>query len=405
MTRIFVSLLIVAALLVSPQSSRTPGTSSAAELNSRVLAPVLGAGPWSTFKHDNNRTGRTERRGPQTRAVKWQHYLKGPGIQSPQAIGRDGTIYSGSVQGIFYAFRPDGSIKWKRQLGKYQITAGPAIARDRTIYVPPEFGGLHAFSPNGALKWIFPLEGYAGPSASPATGEDGTIYVGAAKFYAVNPDGTQKWSYDTGGTIAGPPAIGDDGTVYFPSTDYLYAVNPDGTLKWRAPGQAEYPLGSAPAIGKDGIVYVNTNNGVLHAVAHDGTLAWTYPTEGIVMDVPSSPAIGEDGTIYFGGGGEYQGRGGHLYALNPDGGLKWKFFAGCDQTAPSVGGDGTIYFASDYCGTIHALNPDGTVKWTYSNMFVYTRSAPAIGRHRVLYAGLLAGPLDQDLGGLLALGP
>jgi outer membrane protein assembly factor BamB len=168
--------------------------------------------------------------------------------------------------------------------------------------------------------------------------------------------------------------------------------------------RAEYPLGSAAAIGRDGTIYINTNDGVLHAFAPDGGLRWTFNTEGIVMDVPSSPAIGKDGTIYFGGGGQYNGKGGYFYAVRPDGSLKWKYFAGCDQTAPSIGGDGTIYFGSNGCGALRALNQDGTLKWAlYVNG--YMRSAPAIGAGGRLYAGWLGDPNLSPDGGLLAVGP
>src|SRR5262245_45985336 len=98
------------------------------------------------------------------------------------------------------------------------------------------------------------------------------------------------------------------------------------------------------------------------------------------MDVPSSPAIGTDGTVYFGGAGEYEGKGVNVYALTPSGSLKWKYFAGCDQTAPSIGGDGAIYFGANDCSAIRALNPDGTLKWCYAKpLGAYMRSAPAIG--------------------------
>jgi hypothetical protein len=370
-----------------------------------VTTPAHGASSWSVFKHDGSRTGRTSVIGPQTNTVKWMAPVGSFGIQSPQVIARNGTIYSSSLRGIFYAFKSDGTIRWQRHLGRHQITAGAAVAPDGTIYVAAEDGILHAFSPHGDPLWTFDLAGYAGPSASPALGADGTIYVGAGRFFAIAPDATLKWSYDTGGAIAGPPAIGKDGALYVPSTDYLYAINLDGTLRWRAKGHGAYPLGSAPAIGGDGTIYVNTNDGVLQAFRSDGTFAWKFPTPGIVMDVPSSPAVARDGTIYFGGAAEYQGRGGYFYAVNPDGSLKWKYFAGCDQTAPTVGGDGSIYFASDYCGSIHALNPDGSAKWAYYNIFDYTRSAPIIGPDGTLYAGLLGGPLYPDQGGLIAFGP
>ena len=47
------------------------------------------------------------------------------------------------------------------------------------------------------------------------------------KFYAINPDGTLKWSYETGDKIECSPAIDSDGTVYIGSfDDKLYAFGP-----------------------------------------------------------------------------------------------------------------------------------------------------------------------------------
>ena len=39
---------------------------------------------------------------------------------------------------------------------------------------------------------------------TPAVGDDGTIYVGSQdnKLYAINSDGTLKWSYYTGGDVS-----------------------------------------------------------------------------------------------------------------------------------------------------------------------------------------------------------
>jgi outer membrane protein assembly factor BamB len=392
--------LFVVAMAGLPASLSAPPL--AAE---RIVSEEPRPHPWGLFKNRANRAARTRLLGAQTANVQWQRFLDAHGIQSQLAIARDGTIYAGSLLGDLYAFGPDGSIKWSYDLGIHYITAGPALATDGTVYVSSENGNLHAIDPDGGLSWTFALDGYAGPSSCPAVGEDGTIYVGADLLYAVHPDGTLNWSFDPGSPVEGPPAIGADGTLYFPSHDYLYALNPDGTLKWRSQGQSPYDLGSAPAIGRDGSIYVNTNLGGLHAFRPDGTLRWTYESEGIVMDVPSSPGIAADGTVYFGGGGEYGGNGGYLHAVKPDGTLKWRFFAGCDQTAPSVGGDGTVYFGSNYCSTIHALNPDGTLKWTYFKDGVYMRTAPAIGPGQRLYVGFLGNPGFGVRGGLLAIGP
>ena len=70
--------------------------------------------------------------------------------------------------------------------------------------------------------------------SSPAIGADSTIYVGFYhdnSLYAINPDGTLKWSYQTGGYVDSSPAIGTDGTIYVGSNDYyLYAIQGLGPL-------------------------------------------------------------------------------------------------------------------------------------------------------------------------------
>jgi hypothetical protein len=103
---------------------------------------------------------------------------------------------------------------------------------------------------------------------SPTIGQDGTIYCGFNQLRAVNPsDGSIKWELPVSGDIrGGTPCNSIDGTIYL-GTDsgWIYAVNPDGTLKWRNFIGRE--VESAPAIGKDGTVYIGDDikHGSLHA--------------------------------------------------------------------------------------------------------------------------------------------
>ncbi len=57
-------------------------------------------------------------------------------------------------------------------------------------------------------------------SDSPAIGADGTIYIGSNdhNLYAVNPDGTKKWSFKAKNGMS-MPSIGTDGTLYVGSLD------------------------------------------------------------------------------------------------------------------------------------------------------------------------------------------
>ena len=123
--------------------------------------------------------------------------------------------------------------------------------------------------------------------------------TGLSPYDTSHVDGTEKWSFSTGGRHSSP-AIGSDGTVYVGSVfdDNLYAVNPDGTEKWSfSTGDWVF---SSPAIGSDGTVYVGSGDSNLYAVNPDGTEKWSFSTGGSVR---SSPAIGSDGTVYVGSGG------------------------------------------------------------------------------------------------------
>ncbi|HEX7334617.1 MAG TPA: PQQ-binding-like beta-propeller repeat protein [Pyrinomonadaceae bacterium] len=86
----------------------------------------------------------------------------------------------------------------------------------------------------------------------------------------------------------------------------------------------------------------------------NGRVNWRFR-----MDAPYSmvrPAIGADGTIYA------VDAFGHLYALAPDGGLKW-IVNDAGGKGVAIGPDGTIYVASE--SYIKAFNPDGSSKWTF----------------------------------------
>lgn len=101
--------------------------------------------------------------------------------------------------------------------------------------------------------------------------------------------------------------------------------------------------------------------GITLAMASSPTVLWTFNATNSVL---SSPAIGPDGTIYFGAGRT------ELYALAPDGTMKWSWRTnqlnpqvGC--LAPAVAEDGTVYAAFDRAFV--ALTPEGTPKWQYTN--------------------------------------
>jgi outer membrane protein assembly factor BamB len=236
----------------------------------------------------------------------------------------------------------------------------------------------------GDLIWEFETEGVV--VSSPAIGRDGTVYVGSDdnNLYAINPDGTKKWEFETGGRIGQvwfSPAIGSDGTIYIGSFDNkVYAINPDGSKKW------EFKTGvvlnsSSPAIGSDGTVYVGVShaNKIYALDGQTGAKKWEFETGSRTV---SSPAIGSDGTVYVGSADN------KVYALNPDGTKKWAFATGSHvYSSPAIGSDGTIYVGS-YDNNLYAINPDGTKKWVFETGG-WVQCSPAIGSNGTVYFGSL----------------
>lgn len=202
----------------------------------------------------------------------------------------------------------------------------------------------------------------AGTFSSPTIAENGIIYIGVRNLHksiiAINPDGTEKWQFDTGSWVESTPAIGQNGIVYFGANNgYVYALYPNGTQKWSIE-IGEGPVYTSPLIDNDGLIYIaSTIGSTLYAIYLNGTIKWSFATSGWIY---SSPALADDGTIYIGSND------GCLYAINPNGTLKWKYNTGKDvQSAPSIDSNDIIYFGS-WDGYLYSLYPNGTLNWKFN---------------------------------------
>jgi outer membrane protein assembly factor BamB len=269
-------------------------------------SPAIGTDGTVYFGSDDNRLYAL---APDNGTVKWS-YLTSGNVQTAPAIALDGTVYAGSHDKRLYALSPDGTLKWSFKSGG-NITSSPAIAADGTVYFGSDDQCFYALNPDGTQKWSLNVTGHVNYSSA-AVGSDGTIYCGSdlnrttENFYALYSVGTRRWSCMLGRNVRSSPAIAPDGTIYI-GTDrgYLYAVNPDGSAKWSYQTDGDI-LYSSPAVGSDGTVYVGAQDNFLYALNPDGTLKWRYETDG---DIRSAPAIGPDGTVYF------TSCDGYLYAL------------------------------------------------------------------------------------------
>ena len=155
-----------------------------------------------------------------------------------------------------------------------------------------------------------------------------------------------------------------------------------------------------PSIANDGTIYIGSFDGYLYALNPNGTLKWKcgvghYGTE-------TNPSIGSDGIIYV--GRQY------FYAIYPNGTIKWYFDMGPGRSihtsSPAISADGTIYIGTHVydvsAGEIIAVNPDGTERWRKMIAFEWVDSSPCIGEDGTVYIGSC---YDQGKGYLHAFGP
>ncbi|MFC1607752.1 PQQ-binding-like beta-propeller repeat protein [Candidatus Latescibacterota bacterium] len=306
-------------------------------------------------------------------SLKWRTGTLG-GVFSSPAIGPDGIIYVGTLSPYFYAVEDaitHGVVQWRLNLG-YKAYSSPSIGADGTIYCGNVDFHIYAMNPDGTLKWAYPT-GWC-IFSSPAIGSDGEIYIGSKdeNLYALEDTPTSakvRWKYSAGTFYDGhlidsSPAIGHDGTIYFGTDQYgasgqtpvttemfLFAVNPDGTHKWSFP--MEDGAESSPAIGSDGTIYIGSYDGNLYAVSDEGdqgVLNWAFQTQG---SIDGSPTVDGCGTVYVGS------RDSTVYAINNDGTLRWSFATGDGiESSPTIDDRGVLYIGC-FDGNLYAIGNEG----------------------------------------------
>jgi len=305
--------------------------------------------------------------------VKWI-YDYGYGDVVNASIADDGIIYlaSKSLLGII-AMSSDGMELWRnyKQATSHDLST-PLIGTDGNICLADNWGYLTSYNANGDINYsINVTDSYYGLT-TPAIDNNGTIYTTNAyfsAFYALSSDGELEVSeqiLDEQGTSK--PAIGADGTVYFTTNKALHAYTPEGVEQWSV------SLGgtdSSPAIDSEGIIYVGSYSGYLYAINPDGTIKWKFLAGGKIY---SSPVLDFDGNLYFGCNDS------KLYALSSTGNEIWTYTTGDSiLSSPAIASEGVVFFGSND-GYVYALRLDGTLCWKYNTGYEI-ESSPVISNN------------------------
>jgi outer membrane protein assembly factor BamB len=299
---------------------------------------------------------------------RWIFAMEQTIVQSP-AVGSDGTIYigtgvnwTGPASDGLYAIRPDGSLRWKRNLGR-AVHSSVALDREDNLYFlagnadnPDRMdAAVLSYDSSGNPRWTSEAIGWMVPvpltGFTPAIASDGSVYAcGRYSLFALNKDGTRKWRFDfplrdthmssgeiiTTGSHYSAPIVGPDGIIYVNTLagghgqvaveGGVFAFDPNGTLKWRTHDTGGT---AAPVIGADGTVYAAIGGygdadipKILAIRPEDGTIKWSVETG---LWIQASPSIGPDGTLYAGTTHHPLNVPAWFYAISPEGRIKWKY--------------------------------------------------------------------------------
>lgn len=279
---------------------------------------------------------------------------------SRRIVDRGGTFDSGNIApggSWSYTFESNGQY-YDYQDNSDSALAGRVIVRD-----------------NGwvGLKWSYTTGSTI--YGTPALGQDGTVYFYSGtssinNLYALNANGKLKWTYNTHESVQinSSPAVGSDGKIYL-GDDCLFVLTANGSLCGRY--IPEHFIRYTPAIASNGNIYASSDEGVLYALSSGASLLWEYANS------RSDASIGSDGSLYFGSFHK-------LCAITSSGSLKWTYTTGNTvYSPPAIGSDGTLYFGS-MDDRLYALNSDGSIKWSYATGGGIT-SSPVIGDNDIIY--------------------
>jgi outer membrane protein assembly factor BamB len=227
------------------------------------------------------------------------------------------SIGAGSVYAFFPsdATHPAGRKKWLVKLGKGVHNSSPTLSLDgSTLYISTIDSKVHALNvADGTQRWAYRVfhgtNGFRQSNFTVVQGPDARLYVGARDgLHALDPNptntgATEAWHFQTHGRVESSAALAKDGTLYvgasIPSrgVNTFYAINHDGSLKWSMPllpgGRFQ---NCEAAIGANGTVYVAVGSNLYSLSPINGSQLWSFSFDKSKVLAP--PVIGAPGVLY-----------------------------------------------------------------------------------------------------------
>ncbi|GAB6013288.1 outer membrane protein assembly factor BamB family protein [Viscerimonas tarda] len=347
------------------------------------------------------------------------------GTSPALSISGDTIYYANGTDGKLYAFNAsDGTSVWNYNLEIAKSNpsrTGLAVGNNGVVYVPigttntdPAY--LYAINPNGTEQWKYTIGSGANITyVTPAITKDGDILVGnngtdGALHLVDKATGTRKAYIKPSGGVLGSIVVSQDNVSYSQAGNsgfYAYNLNSiDADLaptllgNYKIDPSTNYYAAGSPAMDGDGNLLAAAGSGKVVSLHLTPTFDanWTYPSVANLSKIEQSGvAIGANGTLYIAGSENKK-----IFALNPDGTLKWEFATdGNAGSVPAIDNLGYIHFGDDagnyYIIEDKTTSADQIYKAALSdgtNTTTKIWSAPAIANDGSIYlAGKTAGDI------------
>lgn len=294
---------------------------------------------------------------------------------------------------------PSPPVRWRSNVGAPVWAGLEHDAKTQLLFVGTDAGLLHAIAPDGTTRWTF--ETGQPIRARPAAIGD-AVFVASDSGLLHKLDtrtGTERWRARID---AGSPAriavtepktrwdryassiVADATRVYVGSRDgHLYALDrATGREVWKA-ASADL-VTSTPALDGDRVLFASFDGTVQALNAKDGALAWRYESK-----QPISGDLAVDGDRVFAGNRAYD-----LLALDARTGTeRWKHYYWFSWIeSPPVVRDGIVYTGSSDATGVYAIDAkSGERRWKTS-VPGYAWAKPAVGERIVIAGTVGQGP-------------
>ncbi len=353
------------------------------------LTPLPGSRP-NQYRLNARHTGQSSQLGPTRGSIRWKRDL-GARVTAQPVIDKAGNVFVGTHAGTLWALNAEGITLWKSELGA-PVFATPLIDDAGNLYVGTDGRGFFSLDAKGATRFTIALEDDADTAA--ALAPDGTVrFAAGSQLFAIDASGRVLWTFQAGDKIFTSPSIDDASTAYFGAQDdHVYAIDDKGRERFRYKTGGDVDV--SPLLDRD-VLYVGTDDQHVYCITLDGALRWATKLDGHVRGAlalgaadtliathtgPRGALIGLDratgakrfrfafsltdgtdtgvrgGALVDGSGAIYVGSDDdYLYALSPEGQLRWALPAGSDvEASTALSPDGTLYVVSAK-GVLHAV--------------------------------------------------